>query len=217
LNIAVAAGSRFPVKNYQSQNPSSDKPLNEQALEYIEKNGTMSVQDLYDSLKIRYASLTKADLANLVLELAEQEKISLADSPLTTTSLGEYLHQWERNLWLYGSLAVSLGTALMAYASVSEFPFVALRWILGSVFVLFIPGYVAVEVLFPGDVDLNWIERLALSIGLSLALVPLVGFLLSYASLGVRLTSIMGSLTILSIGLSAVALVRKYMMTQRES
>jgi hypothetical protein len=217
LNIAVAAGSRFPVKNYQSQNPSSDKPLNEQALEYIEKNGTMSVQDLYDSLKIRYASLTKADLANLVLELAEQEKISLADSPLTTTSLGEYLQQWERNLWLYGSLAVSLGTALMAYASVSEFPFVALRWILGSVFVLFIPGYVAVEVLFPGDVDLNWIERLALSIGLSLALVPLVGFLLSYASLGVRLTSIMGSLTILSIGLSAVALVRKYMMTQRES
>jgi len=145
----------------------------------------MSVQDLYDSLKIRYASLTKADLANLVLELAEQEKISLADSPLTTTSLGEYLQQWERNLWLYGSLAVSLGTALMAYASVSEFPFVALRWILGSVFVLFIPGYVAVEVLFPGDVDLNWIERLALSIGLSLALVPLVGFLLSYASLGV--------------------------------
>ena len=177
----------------------------------------MSVQDLYDSLKIRYASLTKADLANLVLELAEQEKISLADSPLTTTSLGEYLQQWERNLWLYGSLAVTLGTALMAYASVSEFPFVALRWILGSVFVLFIPGYVAVEVLFPGDVDLNWIERLALSIGLSLALVPLVGFLLSYASLGVRLTSIMGSLTILSIGLSAVALVRKYMMTQRES
>jgi uncharacterized membrane protein len=46
-------------------------------------------------------------------------------------------------------------------------------------------GYVALEALFPKDVNLDWIERFALSIGLSLALMPLVGFLLSYASLGV--------------------------------
>jgi len=39
------------------------------------------------------------------------------------------------------------------YAVPSEFPFVALRWVLGSVFVLFIPGYVTVEALFPKAVS----------------------------------------------------------------
>jgi len=67
---------------------------------------------------------------------------------LFTNSLGEYLKLWERNLWLYASLAVSFATVLVIYAVPSEFPFDALRWVLGSVFVLFIPGYVTVEALF---------------------------------------------------------------------
>jgi len=49
-----------------------------------------------------------------------------------------------------------------------------IRYMLGSLFVLFLPGYALIEALYPKEEDLSPLERLALSIGLSLALVPLV-------------------------------------------
>lgn len=65
--------------------------------------------------------------------------------------------------------------------------FKALRVILGVPFVLFLPGYFLVSALFPGRDDLEGIERLALSLGLSLALVPLIGLMLNYTPFGIRL------------------------------
>ncbi len=47
-----------------------------------------------------------------------------------------------------------------------------LRVISGTVFVLFLPGYVATLVSFSGE-EIEGVERLALSFGLSVALVPL--------------------------------------------
>jgi uncharacterized membrane protein len=102
---------------------------------------------------------------------------------------------------------------LVIYAVPPDFPFVALRWVLGSVFVLFIPGYVAVEALFPKGRELDSIERFALSVGLSLALVPLVGLLLNYTPWGIRLTPIVISLVILTVGLAVIAFARRYRLS----
>jgi uncharacterized membrane protein len=191
--------------------------LDEQALRYLERNATASVQELHDALSVGNPSLTQAETVDLVWRLADQEKVSLEDVPPSTKSLAEYLRLWERNLWLYGSLLVSLATILVIYALPSEFPFVPLRWIIGSVFVLFIPGYVTVEALFPKGRELDSIERFALSVGLSLALVPLVGLLLNYTPWGIRLTPIVISLTILTVGLAVIALARQYRISAERS
>ena len=53
------------------------------------------------------------------------------------------------------------------------------RYLLGSLFVLFLPGYTFIKALFPAK-QLDSIERTALSIGMSLALVPMIGLLLNY-------------------------------------
>lgn len=54
-----------------------------------------------------------------------------------------------------------------------------LRIIFGSIFILFLPGYAWSFVFFKkGKIDL--IERIALSFGLSIALVPLIVFYLNY-------------------------------------
>jgi len=134
----------------------------------------------------------------------------LEDIPLAIGSLVDYLRLWERNLWFYGSLALSLATVLIIYLAPSEFPLVILRWIFGSAFVLFIPGYVTVEALFTEERQLDSIERFALSVGLSLALVPLVGLLLNYTPWGIRLNPIVISLTILTVGLAMIAVTRRY-------
>jgi len=53
------------------------------------------------------------------------------------------------------------------------------RIILGSIFVLFIPGYSWSFVFFKKK-DIDMIERVALSFGLSIALVPLLVFYLNF-------------------------------------
>jgi len=217
-DIAIAAGSITPLKHGKSGSPQSQNTsLDEQALRYLEKNASASVQELHDALIVRNPSLTQVEVTDLVHRLAEQNKVNLEDVPPTTKSLREYLKLWERNLWLYLVLAISLATLLVIYAVPSELPFVALRWALGSVFVLFIPGYVAVEALFPKGRELDSIERFALSVGLSLALVPLVGLLLNYTPWGIRLTPIVISLTILTVGLAMVALTRQYRISAERS
>lgn len=182
-------------------------------LEYLERNGPRSVKELYDVLCVLDPSLSKLDLTDMIWRLVEYQKIKLDDAPPTTGSFIEFLKLWERNLWFYGLIIVVSITLLVIYAVPDEFPFVALRWILGSLFVLFIPGYTAAAALFHRG--LSVIERFALSIGLSLALVPLVGLLLNFSPWGISLTPIVISLIILTIGVAVIALVRNYSLASR--
>jgi uncharacterized membrane protein len=88
------------------------------------------------------------------------------------------------------------------------------RLILGLPFLLFIPGYVLVFALFPArktDRGIDVLERIVLSFGLSIAVVPLIGLLLNYTPWGIRLEPIMSSLLlfIISIGLFGIYRWRK--------
>lgn len=204
------------MKQETPQNAHSEMSLEQEALRYIEKIGVAGVQDLYDGLRVGNPSFSKAEAADLVHRLAEQNKVVLKDAVPATRSLGEYLRHWEWNLWLYGSLTVSLAMVVVVYATPSEFPYEVLRWVLGSVFVLFIPGYVTIKALFPGSRELDSIERFTLSIGLSLALVPLVGLLLNYTPAGIRLTPIVVSLTVFTIGLALIVLAKEYRSSSKK-
>ncbi len=82
--------------------------------------------------------------------------------------------------------------------------------------VLFIPGYVLVAALFPGNKEINWIERIALSIGLSIAVVPLLGLLLTFTPFGIRLQPIVLSILIFSGGLGLVANMRRMRLPVEE-
>ncbi|MCK4222104.1 MAG: DUF1616 domain-containing protein, partial [Dehalococcoidia bacterium] len=55
-----------------------------------------------------------------------------------------------------------------------------LRIVLGLPFLLFSPGYALIAALFPKKGSLDGIERIALSFGLSIAVVPLIGLILNY-------------------------------------
>ncbi len=70
----------------------------------------------------------------------------------------------------------------------------SIRLILGLPFILFIPGYILVFALFPTkktDRGIDTLERLALSFGISIAIVPLIGLLLNYTPWGIRLEPIL--------------------------
>jgi uncharacterized membrane protein len=79
-----------------------------------------------------------------------------------------------------------------------------LRIILGLPFVLFVPGYTLIAALFPRKSSLDGIQRLALSLGLSIAIVPLIGLILNYTS-GITPNSIIVSVTGFIVTMSAIA------------
>ena len=64
-----------------------------------------------------------------------------------------------------------------------------IRIILGLPYILFIPGYTLIYTLFPTTEQIDTIERIALSLGLSLSIVPLIGLGLNYTPYGITLTS----------------------------
>ncbi len=84
-----------------------------------------------------------------------------------------------------------------------------LRVALGLPFILFFPGYVLIAALFPKKDDLSGIERVALSFGLSIAVVPLIGLGLNYTPWGIRLAPILVSLIVFVIAMSGIAWYRR--------
>ena len=90
------------------------------------------------------------------------------------------------------------------------------RVILGLPLVLFLPGYSLIATLFPGKEDLGWVERITLSFGLSIAVVPLLGLVLNYTPFGIRLIPILISLSTVTIMLSLVAWFRRLKLPAEE-
>ena len=84
-----------------------------------------------------------------------------------------------------------------------------LRLLLGVPLVLFIPGYLVVAALFPGKGDIDTPERIALSLGLSIAIVPLIGLGLNYTPWGIRLEPVILSLALFSLACAALAHLRR--------
>ena len=113
-----------------------------------------------------------------------------------------------------------------------------IRVVVGLVFVLFVPGYAFIAALFPeqgdpptdepgdGDVEsaengfrdrgIDGIERAALSFGLSIAIVPLVGLVLNFTPFGIRLVPILVSISGFTAVTAAVAAVRRRRLPEEE-
>lgn len=127
----------------------------------------------------------------------------------------DYLFTITISGWFWATM-IFTGSAILSVAFIPDtFPLSIIRWMLGSVFVLYLPGYVLIHALFPVRKQMDGTERFALSVGLSLAIDPLVGLILNYFPWGIRLVPIMISLTILAVGLAIIALAREYRVNTR--
>lgn len=104
-------------------------------------------------------------------------------------------------IWLLALISLALGvfTKLGIFES--------FRIVFGSVYVLFLPGFIISYIFFPKTKEfeekdkeqgaIDWIERIALSFALSIAIVPLVVFYLNL--IGIKINLLNTSLEILGI------------------
>ncbi len=108
----------------------------------------------------------------------------------------------------YDLLAVvALALAILPFIAFSILE--PIRIGLGLLFVLFLPGYALIAALFPKDKEIDWIERTALSFGLSIAVVPLLGLLLNYTPWGIRLEPIVATVLLFTLGMCGIAYYRR--------
>jgi uncharacterized membrane protein len=150
------------------------------------------------------------------LQIEEKTKLETLAS-LTPASFAHYLKTAEA-VWYWIVLTISILTVLATFLVLpNSFLLGYIRHILGIVFILWLPGYTFVKVVFPNyrsnetsEEKFHLIERIALSIGLSIALTPMIGLLLYYSSWGINLISIVLSLLVLTLFFATVAIIREY-------
>jgi len=116
-------------------------------------------------------------------------------------------HFQERPLDLFAALgyAVAVAVALLLLGTGN---FIA------TILVLFVPGYVVVAALFPGSRptgkrEIDWLERIALSVGLSITVLPLLVLLLNFTPWGIHLATIIATITVFTLGVGSVAYWRR--------
>lgn len=116
-----------------------------------------------------------------------------------------------------GLILVALIAAVdLAWVESLPAPLAILRLLLGLPFVLFVPGYALQAALFPRDDALDGPERLALSFGFSIAIIPPLALLLDALPWGIRLWPIVVAQGLFIILCSAIALWRRQRLPAAE-
>jgi len=110
-------------------------------------------------------------------------------------------------VWLMASIAVIYLPIL------SETP---IRIVFAVPLVLFIPGYCLIAALFPKNDEIGLIERIMLSIGVSIAVVSLMGLGLNFTPWGIRLFPIVISLTLITYVIILVAYYQRAILPDKE-
>ncbi|MBN1786308.1 MAG: DUF1616 domain-containing protein, partial [Candidatus Methanofastidiosa archaeon] len=111
-------------------------------------------------------------------------------------------------------ITISVITMITLISVIYDVP--VLRQVIGIVFILFCPGYTFISSLFVKRRDIDALERIALSFGLSIAIVPLIGLLLNYTPYGIRLTPILISNTSFTFLMLIVAFYRRNQVDEGE-
>jgi len=143
-------------------------------------------------------------------EAVTEGGIELKGPSYNIESALDYLFTITISGWFWATMILAISAILTAAFVPDVFPVIVIRWVLGSVFVLYLPGYTLIQFLFSEKKELDSIERLALSVGLSLAVVPLIGLILNFLPWGIRLAPIIVSLSLFVVAFAILAAARKY-------
>jgi hypothetical protein len=194
----------------------NDSKIEQYILELVKKENPENVEQLLTLTKERL-SIKEGETLKHIMKLINNEKIKLKEPPkLPPQSLKTYIGSGEA-YWFWTTISLAIATAITVFTVPEDaYPMVYARYVLGSIFVLWLPGFTLIKALFPSKKEMDSIERVALSIGLSLAVVPIVGLLLNYTPWGIRLMPITLSLLALTITFATAALIREHQTKKME-
>jgi uncharacterized membrane protein len=156
-------------------------------------------------------TLTPNDIYDAIEVLKQENLVVTRYRPiLNQYHFHTYLTRNYASLPFWSVVAITALTLCLSVFIPSAAPWSIVRYIVGGAFILIMPGYSILLLLFPTK-DISNMERLALSMGLSLVLIPLIGLLFAYSAFGIQLHPLVIFLSVLCISLSMTATYRNFL------
>lgn len=111
--------------------------------------------------------------------------------------------------WLEIILLYTLVTMAIVYLIPGDSLLFPIRYVFGFVFVVFLPGYCLVNILFLGTNRLDPVETVVLSVALSFGITGLVGLFLGLSPIGITFIPLTITLSVVTLVLAVLAFIRK--------
>jgi hypothetical protein len=175
----------------------------------VREENPKTVEHLVKLIQLKYSIPQKTVMENILLLQSQGKLVFKKTSQLVYATLKDYVLS-SKALWYWIVITFAFATTLSVFTiPESSYPLIYARYLCGSLFIFLLPGYSLIKVLFPTQ-ELSNIERTALSLGLSLAIVPITGLVLNYTPWGISVIPITLSLLILTTLFATAAIVREY-------
>ena len=183
--------------------------INNSILKKINEEEPETLDELLNSITVE-AELSKKVLLRILLEMENDGKIKFKE-PLKKNPerFNDYVFS-KNSLWFWAIVFSAIATVNALFLISNENSgLIYIRYALGSLFLLFLPGFSLVKALFPLKKSTS-LETAVLSIGLSLSLLPLVALVLNYTPWGIRLVPVTLSLLLVITSFALLGIVREY-------
>jgi Protein of unknown function (DUF1616) len=186
-------------------------------LRLIKEKNPKDVKQLVILMEERL-NLKEEQALDKIVKLQNQGAIRFETQSLpASTNLAAFL-KTRQTTWYWATIASAILTLAVIFMIPANLqPWSYLRNILGTVFVLCLPGYAFIKALFPVDMpiktsseNLALVERFVLSLGMSLVLVPLTALILNYTPWGIGIGPLALSIFALTLVLATAGLVRDF-------
>ena len=203
-----------------TKNPTRNNNANDQikqlTIEIIKNQKPETTQQLFKLLQEK-TNLPAEELNKLLIQLESEDIIHFTKKETLLPQTFQAYILSGKVAWYWTSIAFAIATTLIVFIiSDTAYPLEYFRITIGLLYVLFIPGYVFIKMIFPSNLpiktksgNMDTVERISLSIGMSLALLPLVGLMLNFTPWGVRLIPITLSLLALTIVFATAAILTR--------
>ena len=201
---------------------STTDELTQTILRMVDEKSPQTVQELVAFVQEKGVWADK-EVVDIVIKLQSESKIRLNSSSFAVSlNLLSYM-QSNQALWYRATVIVSILTLVFAFLiSENFYPWSYIRNVLGLIFVLWLPGYTFIQLLFPVNApktetstNLSRVDRIALSIIMSMALVALIGSVLNFTPFGINIITIILSLLVFSLVSATAAVIREYSFVEK--
>lgn len=209
--------NRKSLRRFNSLSPPSTKPaersgestqpklgIEQLTLEKIKTNNGIKLNSLVNELtgELHY---DRDRVIGRLIELESQGKLALKERTPYRSFASFATSPASLLFWL--ALAVTFLSA--GLIEVTNGVALYLKYAFGGLLILYLPGYSLIDFLYAKS-ELDQLVRIALSIGLSLAITPLIGLALNYTLFGIRLVPVVISLVLFTSIFLILSLKRKH-------
>lgn len=189
--------------------------IQEFILKAMTNHDLKNIDELAQIVKSKF-DISELESLELILNLEKQGKIRF--SQITTSSLNfkRYVLSSD-SYWYWAGIVSSLITVLLVlFVPENNFFGLVPRSIFGLFFLLFFPGYSFLK-LFLLDKEISVMTQIVFSLGMSLVIVPVVGFFMASLQFGLEIVPMLYFFVAINFITSTLGLLRGYQIKMKNS